>query len=70
MNVSLRDRNYNRLRHRTFHGEVVPGVKMIFPKIPQLSVMSQKIPTHVRDEMLREPTVNMNEVFESRVGKE
>ena len=39
--VSLRDRSYNRLRHRTFHGEAVLGGEMTFAKIPQLSVMNQ-----------------------------
>ena len=38
--VSLRDRSYNRLRHRTFHGEAVLGGEMTFAKIPQLSVMN------------------------------
>ena len=40
--VSLRDRSYNRLRHRTFHGEAVQGGEMTFAKIPQLSVMNQE----------------------------
>ena len=50
--VSLRDRSYNRLRHRTFHGEAVLGGEMTFAKIPQLSVMNQKggLYTKGRDE--------------------
>ena len=41
--VSLRDRSYNRLRHRAFHGEAVPGDEKLYAKIPQLFVMNQKI---------------------------
>ncbi|MBQ9434890.1 MAG: hypothetical protein IJU33_02045 [Bacteroidales bacterium] len=40
--VSLRDRSYNRLRHRAFHGEAVPGDEKLYAKIPQLFVMNQK----------------------------
>ena len=40
--VSLRDRSYNRLRHRAFHGEAVPGDEKLNAKIPQLFVMNQK----------------------------
>ncbi|MBR3273815.1 MAG: hypothetical protein IKF98_07840, partial [Clostridia bacterium] len=39
--VSLRDRSYNRLRHRAFHGEAVPGDEKLYAKIPQLFVMNQ-----------------------------
>ena len=38
--VSLRDRSYNRLRHRAFHGEAVPGDEKLIAKIPQLFVMN------------------------------
>ena len=38
--VSLRDRSYNRLRHRAFHGEAVPGDEKLYAKIPQLFVMN------------------------------
>ena len=41
--VSLRDRSYNRLRHRAFHGEAVPGDEKLNAKIPQLFVMNQNI---------------------------
>ena len=40
--VSLRDRSYNRLRHRAFHGEAVPGDEKLNAKIPQLFVMNLK----------------------------
>jgi len=39
--VSLRDRSYNRLRYRAFHGEAVPGDEKLYAKIPQLFVMNQ-----------------------------
>lgn len=41
--VSLRDRSYNRLRHRAFHGEAVPGDEKLNAKIPQLFVMNLKV---------------------------
>ena len=40
--ISLRDRSYNRLRHRAFHGEAVPGDEKLNAKIPQLFVMNQR----------------------------
>ena len=41
--VSLRDRSYNRLRHRAFHGEAVLGDEKLCAKVPQLFVMNLKI---------------------------
>lgn len=51
--VSLRDRSYNRLRHRAFHGEAVPGDEKLNAKIPQLFVMNQKTDEVIHDKKRR-----------------
>ena len=57
--VSLRDRSYNRLRHRAFHGEAVPGDEKLYAKIPQLFVMNLFFITERRTLDMRDFSVDL-----------
>ena len=64
--VSLRDSSYNRLRHRAFHGEAVPGDEKLYAKIPQLFVMNHfLLGAYIGHRVGRKNRVALNDTFTS-----